>query len=122
MSYSHTFTLDGLPSMSNQNLRGHWRVKHANALKWKLRVALAMHGFKPAQPLDRATVTIIRHSSVAPDFDGLVSAGKHLIDGLVECGVLSGDSMAHIGQPAYLWCKAAPRKGHVVVKVEELRA
>lgn len=119
-AYKLEITLQGLPKMSNQLLRGHWRVKHAHAMKWKLAVSLACHRFKPLSPLDRATVTIVRASSVCPDFDGLVSAGKPLIDGLVECGVLAGDSMLHIGQPKYQWEKCAPKRGHVRIKIEEL--
>lgn len=118
--YALSITLQGLPKMSNQLLRGHWRIKHAHAMKWKLAVSLASHMKRPPEPLMRALVSIVRHSSTCPDFDGLVSAGKALIDGLVECGVLAGDSMAHIGQPSYTWEKCGPKKGHVVLEVREL--
>lgn len=118
-AYKLEFTLQGLPKMSNQLLRGHWRVKHAHAMKWKLAVSLACHRFKPPQPLNRAMLTLTRASSVEPDFDGLVSGFKHVIDGLVECAVLANDKSACIGQPKYAWEKCAPKHGHIRITVEE---
>ena len=118
--YTLAFELPGLPLMANQLLRGHWRVKHAHAMKWKLAVSLACHRFKPPRPLTSAALSIVRVSSVEPDFDGLVSGGKHLIDGLVECGVLANDKSSCIGQPSYAWEKCAPRKGCVRITVEEI--
>lgn len=115
--YALLLTLHGLPKMANQLLRGHWRVKHAHAMKWKLAVSLACHGRLPARPLERANVSIVRCSSVRPDFDGLVSSGKPLLDGLVEAGVLADDTHAVIAQPEYAWEKAPPRGGHTRVEV-----
>ena len=106
--------------MSNQLLRGHWRVKHAHAMKWKLAVSLACHRFKPPQPLNRAVLTLIRASSAEPDTDGLISGFKHIVDGLVECGVLANDRPSNIGIPDYRWEKCAPKRGHVRIKIEEL--
>ena len=120
MSYLLKFELPGLPKMSNQLLRGHWRSKHIHAKKWKREIWMAAIHLKPLQPLEKALVTITRCSSVCPDFDGLVSAGKPLIDGLVECGVLIGDGMHVIGQPTYLWRKAAPGEGRTIILVNEV--
>ncbi len=119
-AYCLDFTLQGLPKMSNQLLRGHWRGKHAHAIKWKKAVALACLCYKPPQPLDRATLTLTRASSAEPDFDGLVSSFKSVIDGLVECNVLIGDKMSNIGQPKYLWEKCPPKKGHIKVRIEQI--
>lgn len=119
--YQLAFTIAGLPKMSNQLLRGHWRVKHAHALKWKGAVARALQILnKPPQPLDRAILTLTRHSSVRPDHDGLVSSWKHLIDSLVEQGVLANDKHENIGVPNYLWEPAAPRQGKVTIEVREI--
>lgn len=113
------FELPGLPKMSNQLLRGHWRVKHAHAKKWKAAVAYAARlRFKQAEPLDSAVLTLTRVSSVEPDTDGLISGFKHVIDGLVECGVLANDRPSNIGIPHYRWEKCAPGKGKIRVRVE----
>jgi len=120
--YKIAFAMAGLPKLGNQLLRGHWRTKHNNTIKWKVATAEAIElsGGKPPHPLPRAAVAIVRHSSICPDFDGLVIAAKPIIDSLVECGVLEGDSMKHIGQPSYTWEKAKPGAGKVTVVVEQI--
>lgn len=120
MSYTLEFELQGLPKMSNQMLRGSWKGRHGNATKWKRAVWAKSWHFKPAQPLERATLTLTRMSSTEPDFDGLVSGFKPVIDGLVECGIIQSDKMSCIGQPKYSWLRAPACKGKIVVKVEEV--
>lgn len=117
MSYAFEFTLKGLPKMTNGS-RTHWIVKHRHAATWKRAVAIACHGHLPQAPLVSAALTLTRVSSTEPDFDGLVSGFKHIIDGLVECGVLDNDKMSCIGQPIYKWEKTKPKLGHVRVLVE----
>jgi hypothetical protein len=74
---------------------------------------------KPTTPLKKARVTVVRHSSVAPDYDGLVSGAKSVIDGLVECGVLEDDSLAHIGMPSFSWEKCKKGEGRLTITIEE---
>lgn len=122
-AYQLAFSIAGLPKMSNQLLRGHWRVKHAHAVKWKAGVRNALKALnKPATPLERAKLTLTRHSSVAPDYDGLVSSFKSVIDGLVEEGVLLNDKMTCIGVPDYRHEVAAPRQGRITIEVREVPA
>ncbi len=119
-AYLLEFTLQGLPPMANQQLRGNWRVSYGKARQWKQKVFSVAWPLKPSEPLTSARVTITRCSSKCPDFDGLVSAGKPLIDGLVQAGVLSDDSMRVIGAPTYLHEPAAQRKGRIKIKVEAI--
>lgn len=119
-AYTLEFTLPGLPRMSNSLLRGHWRAKHGHAMTWKRAVWRACWQLAPKEPLERAKLTLVRCSSVEPDFDGLVSSMKHVIDGLVEARIISNDKSANIGVPEYKWERAKPAKGCVKVKVEEL--
>jgi hypothetical protein len=52
-------------------------VKVKEAAKWKQAVQLICRpGHKPQLPLARAKLTLTRHSSMEPDFDGLVSSSK----------------------------------------------
>lgn len=118
--YTLEFTLAGLPPMTNGNGRQHWTVQYKSAKKWKKLVLDRVIDHLPLKPILRARVTITRHSGMCPDFDGLASGGKRLLDGLVEAGVLQNDKMENIGQPTYLWAKSSPRKGFVTVKVEEI--
>lgn len=118
MSYTLEFKLPGLPKMTNK-LRVHWRVKQKHATLWKsIALTEVARNQRPARPLKRAMVTCTRHSSVEPDFDGLVSSFKHIIDALVLAEVIENDKPSVIGQPTYLWRKAPPGKGFVTVKVE----
>ena len=118
MSYSIEFTLPGLPKMSNQLLRGHWRTKHGHTKVWKRKTWRAVWPCLPPEPLERAVLTITRCSSVRPDYDGLVSSAKCIIDGLVEAGVLANDKHENIQVPIYTWEQAPRGKGCMRIKVE----
>lgn len=106
--------------MANQLLRGHWRVKHEHAKMWKRATANAvmMNGGLPKEPLTKARLTCIRMSSNEPDYDGLVSGFKPVIDALVEIGVLKSDKPSCI-TTTYLWEKGQPKFGRIRVRVEE---
>lgn len=120
--YTVVFEIVGLPKMSNQLLRGHWGAKAGHADKWKLAVAKALRILnRPPQPLASAALTLTRVSSVEPDYDGLVSSFKHIIDALVEHGVLVGDKRKHIGVSKYLWERGPKSHGKVRVEVREVR-
>lgn len=126
------FTIEGLPKTTNGNARRHWRALHNEAKTWKKHVLDAEKKtswhtkasddppkalINPC-PLDKAKLTLTRFSSSEPDWDGLVSSFKHVIDGLVEAGVIVDDKMSVIGQPQYFWVKCAPKKGRIKVEVE----
>jgi hypothetical protein len=117
VSYTLEFEIAGLPKMSNQLLRGHWKVKHAHAKQWKRAVWLKAWPFKPPSPLVSAVLSFTRVSSSEPDFDGLVSGFKHVTDGLVECGIIATDKPSCIGQPSFSWEKGKAGKGKIRVKV-----
>lgn len=118
--YVLEFELPGLPKMANQLLRGHWIVKHRHAAKWKQAVGRATHGRLPKAPLASAALCLTRVSSHEPDFDGLVSGFKAIIDGLVEVGVLATDKPSCIGQPQFLWERGKRGAGKVRVKVQSV--
>lgn len=118
--YKLEFEIKGLPKMSNALLRGHWRSKIAYTQRWKYHVRIACLGEEPKAPLARAKLTLTRCSTVEPDFDGLVSGFKPIVDGLVEAKILANDKSGNIGQPVYLWELAKRGKGCVRIKVEEV--
>lgn len=120
-TYKLEFTIDELPATTNSMGRAHWAIKAKQARVWKVRVGWACkkHGL-PKAPLKTAHLTLIRYSSICPDADGLVSSFKHVIDGLVDIGVLENDKMANIGMPDYQWEKAPQKKGYIRVIVEQL--
>lgn len=116
------FSLHGLPKTTNSNSRRHWSHQYREATKWKKAVLVALNSARmlPDKPLAKARLTLTRFSSSCPDSDGLVSSFKHVIDGLVEAGVLVNDKFENIGMPVYQWEKCPPRKGFVRVMVEEI--
>lgn len=90
------------------------------AKKWMGLVDEALQGYKPTTPLAKARVSYVRHSSMEPDWDGLVGAFKPVQDALKKLGIIKDDKMSVIGQPNYLWLKCPPKKGHIEIEVEEL--
>ncbi len=73
----------------------------------------------PEKPLKKARLVLTRYSSNSPDFDGLVSSFKHVIDGLVDAGVIQNDKFENIGAPEYVWEKCGRRAGKITVEVFE---
>jgi len=114
------FTLQGLPKLLNASSGSHYRAVAAERRKWKLLVKQITLGQVPPEPWRRAEVTVTRYSARCPDYDGLVSGAKSVIDGLTEAGIILDDSMHHIGMPQFRWAKAKPGEGRVEVQVDRL--
>lgn len=73
---------------------------------------------RAAFPFLRATVTLTRLSTREPDADNLMSSWKHVLDGLVEAGVIINDKPSTIGSPISLWKYAKRKDGKIKIKVE----
>jgi len=121
MKYTLSIELPGLSRMTNKSGRKstHWRVLKAEADRWKRMVGLVATP-KPPTPLKHAKLTLTRCSSSSPDSDGLVSGFKHIIDGLVLCGVLENDRFENIGMPTYIWRRVPMKKGKMLITVEAI--
>lgn len=104
--------------MSNQLLRGGWPIKAAHAKRWKGAVALAVRNLAPARPLKTATLTLVRVSASEPDYDGLVSGFKPIIDGLVASRIIETDKRSCIGVPKYEWRKGKRGQGSMLIRIE----
>ncbi len=117
MTYSLDITIPGLPPMNTSD-GGNWQRRFRAKKRWEREVFTATRGMLPEKPLDRARVTITRHSgSRRPDFENLTQGGKALLDGLVKVGVIADDRPEVIGQPDYLWEPAPPKHGKVRIQV-----
>lgn len=115
-----TFEYPELPLRYNQLARGvTWKKNKAERIKWSNRIAREMQAQKLRlqSPLTRAQIQCIRYSSVAPDYDGLVSSFKFVIDSLVLNGIIRNDDMRTIGMPYFTWKRASPGKGKILVTV-----
>jgi hypothetical protein len=62
-------------------------------------------------------VLLTRLSSTEPDFDGLVSGFKVILDSLIKCGVLEDDNPKVIGHPTYAWEKCKKGEGRIRIEV-----
>lgn len=120
MRFHLEFLIPMLPKTYNQVERMHLFARRTYVKEIHEIVWAKVGGKKPPQPLPRARLTLTRFSSVEPDSDGLVSSFKHVIDGLVECGVLVNDRFSNIGMPDYRWSKVKPKQGAIHVVVEEI--
>lgn len=93
MSYKLFLTLDTLPKSLNKKLK--WGSKFRNVREnqsWDLMIACECSDKLPPSPLEKANITLIRHSWRTLDYDGLVGSMKPVVDALVSCGVLIDDS------------------------------
>lgn len=118
--YRLEFSLPGLPRTTNAS-HVHWAIKSKHNKKWKEAVYWRAHKLGlPVKPLASAKLTLTRFSAKEPDFDGLVSSFKPLIDGLTKAGVILDDKQSVIGQPRYLWQFAKMREGRVTILVESV--
>lgn len=113
--------LPGLPKTTNTLNRMNWRLrsKHADAWKTATYLSCLKHRITNLK-LKTAKLTLIRHSGIEPDFDGLVGSFKYVIDGLKRAGVIIEDSTDVIGQPSYAWEKAKKKAGFITVRIETI--
>ena len=120
MSYELHIRLIGLPPMNTADGANRWARKNDRDC-WYRAVSVACTGRLPSSPLGKARVRITRRSASArePDFENLTQGGKHLLDGLVRCGVLLDDNPDVIGRTDYVWEKAPPKGGNVTIDVWE---
>ena len=119
------FTLDfealGLPKTFNQIAKKSCvRLKQGEKAFWARSVGKASCGRRPLGALRKAKLILTRFSSVCPDYDGLVSSFKFVIDALVLHHVIKDDSMKIIGMPDFRWEYAPPTEGKIRVEVFEL--
>lgn len=112
--------IKGLPKRTN-NSNSNWRARMAEARRWKEAVYIAaLQAGWSGPALNKARLTLIRHSSSEPDADGLVSSFKHVTDGLIKVGVIVDDKPSVIGFPTFQWRKIARNNGFIEVIVENL--
>jgi hypothetical protein len=111
--------INQLSKIITNGQKGSWKSSWAESRKWHRLIAeaLILNKVQLNEPLTKAHLRLTRHSSVEPDFDGLVSSFKHVIDGLVRAGILTNDKISNIGQPEYFWQKAKPNNGKIIIEV-----
>lgn len=121
MSYKLEFTECKLPPTTNGMTSFHWWKKKKLSDEWNNLVMFhVLKNGAPPKPLQKARLTLTRFSSSEPDYDGLVSSFKVVVDSLRYNAVLADDKMKNIGIPRYDWQKCAPKAGMIHVIVESI--
>lgn len=117
--YTIVFEISGLPPMTNNSSRKCWQARMKESNTWKNLVINKCWGKEPPDPLKKARLVLTRYSTKEPDFDGLVSGFKHVIDGLKKSNVIFDDKVSIIGNPTYKWEYCGKGLGKVKVEVYE---
>lgn len=117
------FKINGLPKTTNAARSKGWRNRYKEDNLWKKEVMVGVcQGKKPKKPLELARITLVRHSSNEPDYEGLVSTFKPILDALIITKVIVDDKVKNIGRPDYIWQYAPPKTGFIEITVESIPA
>lgn len=117
MNYLAHLKINFLPSILT-NSRAHWSAKHREIKTMQKHIRVALGRLIPEKPLKKINIELVRHSSVQPDFDNLVSSFKGAIDALVIFGVIENDKPENIAAQKYSWKKAPPKMGCIEIFIE----
>lgn len=120
MSYVLEFSVPTLPKSPNQLLGAHWAVRANHAKRWERLIWAYVWPRKPAAPLKKAKLTLIRHSIRVMDADNLRSSFKPVVDALVKLGIIADDSMAVIGEPIVRHERTRRKEQKITIIVEGL--
>lgn len=124
MAYRLELTIPSLPSLATAQKRPHWTRVHRETKRWREVVSALVGRQRPAQPLERARITLTRCSSREPDHENMAMAAKPIVDALCtgpgRAQVLVDDRPSVL-ERVYRWEKAPAGKGKLIVVVEELQ-
>ena len=113
------FKINSLPQTRNSIGAKHWRYRHKESKLWHDLVYLEICGQIPPKPFTKVELSFIRASSSMPDYDGLVSSFKYVLDALVKHGVLIDDNLNVCSNPNYSWLKTKRGQGYIQVEVKQ---
>ena len=119
-NYSIEMHFDTLPKTPNSLLRKGAYLCAQEASKWRNEIWLKHMSERPSEPLSKVTLTLTRKSSKEPDYDGLVSSFKYVVDGLVKAEFLKDDSLSVTGPWICKWEKVPRGTGGIEIKIEEI--
>lgn len=103
---------------ANKINRGNKFAHNAVRQKIKRDIDILCRGKKPGFPLELFKLTIVRHGTRALDYDNLISSFKAHIDGLVNAGIIKGDSWRYIR--SINTSQVISKEKKLVIKVKEV--
>jgi len=107
----------------------HFRAYQKERQGWRLMVLSALKGVRPAAPIQRARLVIIRHSAGYLDWDNALGGLKPLLDCLVTAskrnpdglGLIADDNPIAMPEPPYMRQQKCRRgEGHTECFIYEL--
>jgi len=115
---------------SNNTIKDmHFRAYQKERQGWRLMVLSALKGARPAAPIQRARLVIIRHSAGYLDWDNALGGLKPLLDCLVSAskrnpdglGLIADDNPVAMPEPPYMRQENCRRRqGHTECYIFEL--
>ena len=79
---------------SNNTIKGmHYRAYQKTRQGWRLMVLAALKGVRPAAPIQRSRLVIVRHSAGFLDWDNALGGLKPLLDCLVSASTRNPDGL-----------------------------
>jgi hypothetical protein len=129
LAYSFTLPME---TPSNNVIKGmHWMAYRNLRKTWRLKVlARALGGRKPAEPIEKAALLIVRHCAGQLDWDNALGGLKPLLDCLVTrkakvnpdgLGFIVDDNPDNMPFPPYMQqLQAPPSKGFTDVYIYRL--
>lgn len=111
-----------LPESLNKGLRAHRFARDRDNKAWDSLIWAETRSNKPAAPIKRARLSLVRHSHRMLDFDGVVGSMKPVVDALVTAGILADDRWSVLGAWHVDQVFRAKALGPLLeIRVEELR-
>lgn len=109
-----------LPKIITNGPQGSWWSAHREAKRWHKLILnhIVLNRLKPIEPFKKVKLTLVRYSSVRPDFDNLHASFKYVVDGLVRAGVLIDDCDAVIVERSVRHEKVKALNGRITIEVE----
>ena len=107
------------------NTREHWTVKARRAREQRNVTRMALTSQRAWRPETYALPCVVTLTRVAPrpfdGHDGLPSAFKHVVDGIVDSMGLDTDSVPGLTF-VYEWLRGKPKEHYVVLEIKSLAA
>ncbi len=102
--------------MNTHGTKNRW-IKYRVSKQWKGATIRVASPYRPDKPWKHVKLILTRYSSSQPDYDGLVIGFKHIVDGLVDAGILENDKLSNTGPWDCRWHKCKPKEGKIGIQV-----
>lgn len=96
--FTLSLSIKCLPESLNKSLRSNRHASNRKNKAWDSLIWAETYSMRPPKPLQKAKISLVRHSHRMLDFDGMVGALKPVVDALVTAGILVDDRWSVTGK------------------------